>query len=66
MNRVHLKLDCVSLGCSLGRKTNGFAGAKHGQHRGWEWDAEKEEMANDSTAAWRWFVYLAKMSKWKI
>lgn len=52
MNSLHLRPDCVSLGCSL-EKTIRFAGAKHGHHGGWEWDAEKEEMASDSTAAWR-------------
>lgn len=50
MKSLHVRPHCVSLGCSL-EKTIGFAGAKYGHRRGWEWDAGKEEMADDSTAA---------------
>lgn len=62
-----MKPHCVSLGCSL-EKTIGLAGAKYGHRRGWEWDAGKEEMANDSTAARRTVCLtreVASMLKWK-
>lgn len=51
MKRLHLRLGCVSPGCWL--EVGGKAISPTWHSRGWEWDARKEEMANDSKAARR-------------
>lgn len=54
MSSLHLSLTVCLPGVLIRKQSIRFyKGGGHGHRRGCEWDAGKEEVANDCKAAWR-------------